>query len=157
MVHDRGQQDDSEVEEVKIQALSELIRALARADWDAADALVAEIGRGGWVGGLQVIGAAFTLAVNRHFEPDATPTDVAAWVSTTRSQYPDGDTLPALEMEGLIRAALGEPELVDNIPAETMIAAEIFVLGKLLQEQKLTPAELDEFVAEAEGVAAEYM
>ena len=75
----------------------------------------------------------------------------------TRARYQDGDTLPVLEMEGLIRAALGEPELVDNIPAETMISAEIFVLGQLLQENKLTPAELDEFVAEAEEVAAEYM
>ncbi|MEV4711840.1 hypothetical protein [Micromonospora sp. NPDC049374] len=140
-----------------VQALSDLIRALARADWDAAEALVAEIGRGGWVGGLQVIGAAFTLAVHRHFPAEATPSDVAAWVSATRARYPDGDTLPALEMEGLIRAALGEPELIDNISAETMLAAEVFVLGQLLLEKKLTSAELDEFVAEAEAVAAEYM
>ncbi|TCC00590.1 hypothetical protein E0H26_02610 [Micromonospora zingiberis] len=140
-----------------VQALSELVRALARADWDSAEALVAEIGRGGWIGGLQVIGAAFTLAVNRYFGPGTTPTDVAAWVATTRARYDEGDTLPALEMEGLIRAALGEPQLVDNIPAETMIAAEIFVLGQLLLEMTLTPDELNEFVAEAEEVAAEYM
>ncbi|WP_229706466.1 hypothetical protein [Micromonospora sonchi] len=142
---------------MKVQALSDLVRALARADWDTAETLVAELGRSGWVGGLQVIGAAFTLAVNRHFAPGTTPTDVAAWVSSTRARYADGDSLPGLEMEGLIRAALGEPELVDNIPAETMLAAEVFVLGQLLQEKKLTPAELDEFVAEAEEVAAEYM
>ena len=140
-----------------VSALSNLIRALARADWDAADTLVGEIGGSGWVGGLQVIGAAFALAVHRRFEPDATPTEIAAWVSATRAQYEDGGTLPALEMEGLIRAALGEEELADNIPAETIIAAEVFVLGQLLLEAKLSPAELDEFVDDAEQVAAEYL
>jgi hypothetical protein len=142
---------------VDVSALSDLIRALARADWDAADALVGEIGASGWVGGLQVVGAAFALAVHRRFAPDATPTEVAGWVAATRAQYEDGGTLPALEMEGLIRAALGEEELADNIPAETMIAAEVFVLGQLLLEAKLSPSELDEFVNEAEEVAAEYL
>ncbi|MGC4874822.1 hypothetical protein ACLQ26_00950 [Micromonospora sp. DT43] len=140
-----------------VSALSNLIRALARADWDTADALVGEIGGSGWVGGLQVIGAAFALAVHRRFDADATPTEVAAWVSATRAQYEEGDTLPALEMEGLIRAALGEEELADNIPAETIIAAEVFVLGQLLLEAKMSPAELDDFVDDAEQVAAEYL
>ncbi|MFF0234322.1 hypothetical protein ACFYPH_09205 [Micromonospora sp. NPDC005252] len=140
-----------------VSALSNLIRALARADWDAADALVGEIGGSGWVGGLQVIGAAFALAVHRRFEPEATPSEVAAWVSATRAQYEEGDTLPVLEMEGLIRAALGEEELADNIPADTMIAAEVFVLGQLLLEAKMSPSELDGFVNEAEQLAAEYL
>ncbi|MEV4497086.1 hypothetical protein AB0J84_15465 [Micromonospora arborensis] len=98
--------------------LSELIRGLARADWDEADALVMEIGQGGWTGSLCLIRAAFALAVNDHFGAHPTPNDVAAWVAATRAQYHDGDALPALEMESLVRAALGEPELVDNIPVE---------------------------------------
>ncbi|MEQ4304202.1 hypothetical protein ABNF97_22945 [Plantactinospora sp. B6F1] len=142
---------------MNVDALSDLIRALANADWDTADALVLEIDRGGWAGGLQVIGAAFAVAVNQRFGPDATPNDVAAFVSSARAQYQEGDTLPALEMEGLIRAALGEPELADSIPAETALGAEIFILGQLLQEAKLTPAELDEFVAEARQLAAEHL
>ena len=137
--------------------LSDLIRALARADWDAADALVTELDRTRWAGGLQVIGAAFALAVSRHFGADATPTDVAAFVSMIRSAYQEGDSPPALEMEGLIRAALGEPELADTIAAETALGVEIFVLGQLLPQTNLNPAELDEFVAEAEQLAAEYM
>ena len=77
-------------------------------------------------------------------------------MSTARAQHRDGDTLPTLEMEGLIRAALGEPELVDNIPAETALEVEIFILMQLLLEANLSAAEVDEFVAEAEEVAAEY-
>ncbi|GAB3841133.1 hypothetical protein GCM10029963_11460 [Micromonospora andamanensis] len=141
---------------VREQPYSDLIRAMARADWDTAEALCDEIRRSGQAGTPYVIGAAFALAVNRYFAPDATPTDVAAWVSTVRARYQDGDTPPALETEGLIRAALGEPELVDSMPAETVLDAEIFVLVHILLDRNLTDAELDEFLAEAEEVAAEY-
>ncbi|GAB3935088.1 hypothetical protein GCM10027614_09250 [Micromonospora vulcania] len=59
-------------------------------------------------------------------------------------------------MEGLIRAALGEAELVDGINPETALGAELFMLGRILVEAKLAPAELDEFIAEAEQLAAEH-
>ncbi|MEU7924480.1 hypothetical protein [Micromonospora sp. NPDC049107] len=139
------------------QPLSELIRALHRADWDAVDALSVEIGRHGLGNGLKVIGAAFAVAVERRFGADATPSDVAAWVSGIRSRQQGGDPLPVLEMEGLIRAVLGEPELVDSISPETALGAELFMLGQLLREADLSPAELDEFTLEAEQLAAEHL
>ncbi|MEU3456903.1 hypothetical protein ABZ671_25380 [Micromonospora sp. NPDC006766] len=139
------------------QPLSDLIRALARADWDAVDALVVEIGKHGLANGLQVIGTAFALAVHRRFGPESTPTDVATWVAAVRARHQGGEPLPALEMEGLIRAALGEEELVDTIPAETALGAELFILGQILLEVNLTPDELDGFVAEAEELAAEHL
>ncbi|MET7821620.1 hypothetical protein [Micromonospora zamorensis] len=138
------------------QPLSELIRALARADWDAVDALVVEIGQHGLANGLQIIGAAFAIAVDQRFGPDTTPTDVARWVADVRAQNKGGEDLPALEMEGLIRAALGEAELVDSINPETALGAELFMLGRFLLEANLAPAELDEFIAEAEQLAAEH-
>ncbi|GIJ21273.1 hypothetical protein [Micromonospora lutea] len=140
-----------------VNPLGDLIRALARADWDAADTVAAEIGQHGLRGSLGVIGAAFAVAVHRHFGTDATPTDVAAFVASARAEYEQGDTLSALDVEGVIRAALGEPELVDNIPAETVLGAEIFVLGQILLEANMSAAELDEFVAEAEDLAAEHL
>ncbi|MCN0153285.1 hypothetical protein [Salinispora arenicola] len=136
--------------------LGDLIRALADADWDRADSLVEELDRANWEGGLQVVGAAFALAVNRHFGPDTTPADVARFVSSARASYHDGGTLPALEMEGLIRAALGDPALADNIAPDIALGVEVFILGLLLQNARLTPEQLDEFVAEAERTAAEY-
>lgn len=136
--------------------LSDLIRALSSADWDRADTLVEELDRAKWEGGLQVVGAAFAVAVNRRFGPDTTPADVARYVSSTRATYRDGDTLPALEMEGLIRAALGEPELADNIAPDVALGVEVFILRQLLQDSHLTPEQLDAFVAESERTAAEY-
>ncbi|MGW0434078.1 hypothetical protein ACWDV4_16255 [Micromonospora sp. NPDC003197] len=138
---------------MNLTALRGLVRALASADWDAADVFAMQLGHDGWTGGLQFIGAAFALAVNEHFRPNAAPTDVAAFVSMTRASYQELDCLPALEMEHLIRAALGEPELADPIAAADMLSLEIFVLGHLLPRTHLTPTELDEFVAEAEQLA----
>ncbi|MCZ7423250.1 hypothetical protein O7605_27465 [Verrucosispora sp. WMMA2121] len=136
--------------------MTDLIRALARADWDAADAVVAGIRQHGLPGGLRVIEAAFAIAVHRHLGADATPSDVAAFVSSARAQYQQGDTPPALEIEGVIRAAVGEPELIENMAPDEVLGVEIFVLGQILLESDLTPAELDEFVAEAEQLAADY-
>ncbi|GIJ76272.1 hypothetical protein SAMN05443287_102212 [Micromonospora phaseoli] len=136
--------------------LRDLIRALAKADWDAVDALVVEIGQQGLANGLRVIGAAFALAVNRRFGPETTPTDVAQWVAGIRAQYQGNDPLPTLEMEGLIRAALGEPELVDTIAPETALGAELLMLGQIILEENLSATELDEFVAEAEQLAAQH-
>lgn len=76
------------------QPLSELIRALARADWDAVDALVVEIGQHGLANGLQIIGAAFAIAVDQRFGPDTTPTDVARWVADVRAQNKGEKTFP---------------------------------------------------------------
>ncbi|WBB90938.1 hypothetical protein [Verrucosispora sp. WMMC514] len=139
------------------ETLRNLIRALARTDWDAVDALVVEIGQDGLTNGLRVIGAAFALAVNRRFTPDATPTDVANWVAGLRAQYQGQDPLPTLEMEGLIRAALGESELVDTIAPETALGAELLMLGQLILQENLSATELDEFVTEAEQLAAEHL
>ncbi|RIV40352.1 hypothetical protein [Micromonospora radicis] len=140
-----------------VDPLSDLIRALARADWDAADAVAAGIRQHGLPGSLRVVEAAFAIAVHRHLGANATPTDIAAFVSSARAHYHKDDTPPALAMEGVIRAAVGEPELVDDIPAETVLGVEIFVLGQILLESNLTPAELDEFVTEAEQLAAEHL
>ncbi|GGM49336.1 hypothetical protein GCM10011608_37880 [Micromonospora sonchi] len=137
--------------------LGELIQAMARGDWETTDALIADLDRAKWAGGLQVIGAAFAIAVNRRFGADTTPADIAQFVATARASYEEGDSLPALETEGLIRAALGEPDLADNITPDVALGAELFVLTRLLQEASLTPEQLDAFVAEAEQTAAEYM
>ncbi|MGW0502931.1 hypothetical protein [Micromonospora sp. NPDC003241] len=139
------------------QPLGDLIRALAKADWDAVDTLVVEIGQHGMANSLRDIGAAFALAANRRFGPDTTPTVVAQWVAGLRAQYRGHEPFPALEMEGLIRAALGEPELVDTIAPETALGAELFMLGQILLEENLSATELDELVTDAEELAAEHL
>ncbi|MFD1325109.1 hypothetical protein [Micromonospora sonneratiae] len=136
--------------------LSDLIRALARRNWEAVDRLLIELNDVGWQGGSQVISAAFALAVDRRFH-DQDVRSVIQFVKETRARYEEGEALPALEMEAMIRAVLGEAQLVDNIDPEIAFSVQIAVLGTLLQDADFTESQLDEFIAEVEGVAAEYM
>jgi hypothetical protein len=137
--------------------LSDLIRAIARRDWGTADRLIAELDRLGWQGGPQVIGAAFAIAVNQRFESTSDVREVTRLVADTRSQFEDSGQLSALEMEGLIRAALGEVELADTIKPDDALQIQIVILGKLLQDADFTEPQLEEFISEVEETAARFM
>jgi hypothetical protein len=78
-------------------------------------------------------------------------------VTETRAQFPGTEDLPTLDMEGMVRAALGEPELARNIDPDAALQIQIVILGKLFQDEDLTEAQLEELVAEVEQVAAEYL
>ncbi|MGW0432832.1 hypothetical protein ACWDV4_09845 [Micromonospora sp. NPDC003197] len=103
-----------------------------------------------------LISAAFALAVERRFR-NQTPQQIAQFVTETRARYQEGETLPALEMEGMIRAVLGEAHLIDNIDPEVAFSVQIAVLGTLLQDANLTEVHLEEFIRDVEETAAEYM
>ncbi|MFC6017045.1 hypothetical protein ACFP2T_12620 [Plantactinospora solaniradicis] len=132
--------------------LSDLIRAMARSDWDTADRLLDQLGQSGWGGGSQVIGAAFALAVDRRFRGKNLE-DIARFVADTRARYQDGSDLPALAMEGMIRAVLGEVHLVDDIAPDVAFSAQIAVLGTLLQDEDLTDEQLEQFIRTVEATA----
>ena len=128
--------------------LTDLIRAVARKDWDTVDQLIATLDTAGWDGGVQVIGAAFVVAVNRRFRPDYDAREVTRFVADLRSSYDHGGTLPASETEATIRAALGEPELADGVQPDVALPAQVVVLGQLLREENLSEEQIEIFVAE---------
>jgi len=130
---------------------------MARRDWGTIDRLLDELRALEWDGATQMIGAAFALAVHRRFQGRSDLREISRFVAETRSQYQDGNELPALEMEGLIRAALGEADLMDNIGPDVALPAQIVILGTLLQDEGFAEADLEEFIKEVEGLAAEFM
>ncbi|WP_341719463.1 hypothetical protein QQG74_06905 [Micromonospora sp. FIMYZ51] len=136
---------------------SDLIRAMARRDWGTVDQILDGLETTGWRGGSQVIGAAFAIAINDRFPANPSPTDVARFVAETRSQFPDAQSLPTLEMEGLVRAALGEVKLIENLNPETALQIQIVLLGKLLQDRDQDEAQLEEFIADVERTAADHL
>jgi hypothetical protein len=136
---------------------SDLIRAMARRDWGTADQIVAGLEKSGWDSGPQMLGAAFAIAVNERFPDGASAQEVADLVAATRAQFKDGHTFPGLQMEGIIRAALGEAELVDGIDAETMLEVQLLMIGKLLRDLDLDERQLEEFIAEVEETAQRFM
>ncbi|MEU1585340.1 hypothetical protein [Micromonospora sp. NPDC005710] len=136
---------------------SDLIRAMARRDWGTVDQLLDGLETSGWRGGNQVIGAAFAIAINDRFAAGHSPTDVARFVAETRAQFPGTESLPTLEMEGLVRAALGEVGLIENLSPETALQMQIVFLGKLLQDRDPSEAQLEDFIVDVERTAAEYL
>ncbi|GGM37490.1 hypothetical protein GCM10011608_22620 [Micromonospora sonchi] len=136
---------------------SDLIRAMARRDWGTADRLLDEVESIDWRGGSQVIAAAFAIAVNERFTADHSPTDVARFVAETRSRFPAAQSLPTLEMEALVRAALGEVDLIENLDPETALQMQIVFLGKLLQDGYRAEPELEAFIADVERTAADVL
>ncbi|MER5453997.1 hypothetical protein ABT008_04385 [Micromonospora sp. NPDC002389] len=136
---------------------SDLIRAMARRDWGTIDRLLTEVERSGWRGGSQVIAAAFAIAVNERFAPAPFPTAVARFVAETQAQFPAAQSLPRLEMEALVRAALGEVDLIDRLSPETALQMQIVLLGRLLQDSYRSEPELEAFVADVESTAADYL
>jgi hypothetical protein len=135
---------------------SDLIRAIAKRDWDHADRLLERLDQVGWDGGSQIISAAFALAVDRRFRGKNLQ-DIAQFVANTRSRYQDGSELPALAMEGMIRAVLGEAHLVDDIAPDVAFSAQIAILGTLLHDEDLSDSQLEQFIQQVERTAAEYM
>lgn len=135
---------------------SDLIRAIAKSDWDHAGRVLERLDQTGWGQGAQIISAAFALAVDKRFRGKGLQ-DIARFVAETRACYKDGSELPALAMEGMIRAVLGEAHLVDDIAPDVAFSAQIAVLGTLLHDENMTEAQLDQFLKKAEETAAEYM
>ncbi|GAB3812633.1 hypothetical protein [Micromonospora zhanjiangensis] len=137
--------------------ISDLIRATARRDWGSVDQLLAELDRTGWAGGSQMISAAFAIAVSRRFHPGQDVRDIARFVADTRARYRDGTKLSALDMEAMIRAVLGEADLVDDIAPESAFSAQLVILGTLLHDEDFSEPQLEEFIRDVEETAAEYM
>ncbi|GAB3799339.1 hypothetical protein [Micromonospora zhanjiangensis] len=139
------------------QELTDLIRAMARQDWGTIDQLLAELDRLGWAGGSQVLSAAFYVAVTRRFSPDTDVRAITAYVADVRSRYQDGKSLPAMDLEAMIRAALGEADLIDNLAPEAAFSAQLALLSALLDDLNLDEPQLESFIQETERTAAEYM
>ena len=57
-------------------------------------------------------------------------------------------------MEALVRAALGEVDLIANLSPEAALQMQIVFLGRLLQDGYQTEPELEAFVADVEDTAA---
>lgn len=140
-----------------VENLDRFIRAMAVGDWETVDEQIKRLENLGWEGGSQYIGAAFALLVHRRFDSRLDHARVAQFVRDTQANYEGGARMPALEMEGMIRAALGEDHLIDDMEPEKALSVQVMLLGALLREADLDPAQLDAFMSEVSETAARHM
>lgn len=140
---------------------TKFVKALAQQDWETYDELVSRFEREGKGTPVAIIGHAFTLAAKKRFAAKKDMKEIIGWVAETRQFLLEGRELPPREAEALICAAvdIAEPwveEIVNTLDTGTLVEIEGQLLIKLLTDEKLSEAELDAFLLEAERQEAEW-
>jgi hypothetical protein len=96
-----------------------------------------------------VFQAAFTAIVRQRFRPDGPISEIARSVALCAQRHP-GPSLPALDAEMLVRAALGESVPIADIAPDVALTAHVLLFASLADELALTDDELDGLIAPAE-------
>lgn len=97
---------------------------------------------------------AFRLAVRRRFRPDDPVAEITRSAASVVRRHAglalSGVAPSGLEVEMLIRDALGEPVPVHDIPDDRLLAAHVLAFGALCDELALADDEIDDLVALAD-------
>jgi hypothetical protein len=90
-----------------------------------------------------LLAAAFYKATNDKFGKDYTVADVIEFVAEARIQYVGTETVSAEDAEHVIRAVLGEEELVANMSAHARGEARTAMLIALVREAGFSADQID--------------
>lgn len=83
-----------------------------------------------------VLTAAFNEAAVRRFGDDHAPAGIIEFVADARARYPrTGEAVPAEDAEAVIRAALGEDDLVERLDGHAYGAAQTAMLFALTRDE----------------------
>jgi hypothetical protein len=108
------------------------LRALLTEDLDAYRRLHAGLDAGQRLAFAVVLTVAFDEAAVRRFGGDHTLADIIEFVADARARYPrTGEAVPAEDAETVIRAALGEDDLIDRLDGHAYGAAQTAMLFAL--------------------------
>ncbi|MFC6017557.1 hypothetical protein ACFP2T_15245 [Plantactinospora solaniradicis] len=108
-----------------------------------------------------IIGFAFNIAVQRRFRQRRDMDEIIQFVADARSFLSEGRDLPAEEAEALICATLdldapGVEETIDRLDIGTITEIEGQLLFKIIADEGLSEQQLDDFLAQAEALAARW-
>jgi hypothetical protein len=134
-----------------------ILRALLTEDFDTYRHLNAELDRSANKVFTAVLGAAFTEAATRRFSEKPSIPEIIEFVADTRAVYSrTGEIVAAEDAEHMIRAALGEDHLVDNMNGKAMGAAQTAMLFALVHEAGASAAQIDDLLTVAKERASSY-
>ncbi|MGX7670211.1 hypothetical protein [Plantactinospora sp. DSM 117369] len=137
------------------------LKSILQQDWESYDALLAEFESQGKGTPTAIIGFAFNLAVQRRFGQRKNMDEIIRFVADARTFLSEGRDLPAQEAEALICATLdldapGVAETIDRLDVGTITEIEGQLLFKLVSDEELSEQQLDDFLAKAEALAAQW-
>jgi len=131
-------------------SIGQLIRDLLARRGEEAERVTRDIGGRE---ALAAMAAMFTIAVERQFGDAADPAAVSRFVSDVRARYPNGYQVDQVLAEALVRAALGEEELLEGLDMNSAGAVETFLATAIIDSKRYSNAELEDFIHEAEDFA----
>lgn len=135
-----------------------VLRALLTEDLDTYSRLHTGLDAGQRRALAVVLTVAFNQAAAQRFGDERTPADIIEFVAEARARYPRaGEAVPAEDAEAVIRAALGEDDLIDQLNGHAFGAAQTAMLFALTRDGETTSDTVDALLACAAEQAEDYL
>lgn len=135
----------------------QIARAMALGDGDRAKGLIADIPDHEGHAYHTYMTAVFSCAVEHRFKDDNSQEAIRRFVEEMRHDYRTAEPpLKAFAMEGLLRAFFGEEHLMDEISADDQLRCELLAIRKIVHQSTHMKEHLDDYLTDAEGLAAEW-
>lgn len=137
-------------------AYRNLLKATFTQDAETVDRISAELGDVPWKDSGLLVAALFSLAIRGRFARDASPAAVRAFVTEARDDYAEVDQpIKPLIAEGVVRAALGEEDMLDEVPPLEGMQVQMALTHKILLEAEATGEQIDRMLDQAEALLDE--
>jgi hypothetical protein len=105
---------------------------------------------------LLLISAAVGVASEMNFQPGGDPVVVTQFADMMQQRYADRYGIKPRVVEALVRAALGEDELLADVAGEDVLSTGMLVVYEILSERHLGVVDLSDFYNEVLELAEEF-
>jgi hypothetical protein len=130
-----------------------LLKATFTDDSETVERLTAQLGEVPWRDSGLLVAAVFSLAVKGRFLSETNPDAVYEFVAEAhRDTAAASDPLDVELAEKVVRAALGEEELLDDVPPVAGMQVQIALTHKILTEAEQTPEQVDRILRKAQAL-----
>jgi hypothetical protein len=99
---------------------------------------------------------AFYRAASERFAQESSPAAIIEFVSEARARIVGPEAMVPEDAERVIRAALGEEHLIDDMDGKAYGRAQVSVLFAITHENDDAPKEIDVLLSSAADETAEY-
>ncbi|GIG69422.1 hypothetical protein [Phytomonospora endophytica] len=95
---------------------------------------------------FHIMAAAMSIAIERGFADGTTPAQIQNYVEDLLERFPKADgEIKASALEAVIRAGLGEPELIEPLTYDDLLGASYLLTFDLISQQELDDAGREEY------------
>ena len=130
------------------------VRTMVLGDLAANDRIEAALDEQGWEGFPRYMSALFFVAIDRRFRPGTPKAEIIRFVADLRADVSEGGPpIDAAAAESMIESVL-DPSVDYDAPQQMIGTIQAATVYKVLADNALSDAELDEFLAEAARLAS---